>query len=133
MTVVDIHVAETEAKCVLDIVGEIDLYNAYRLKDTVASILERKACPFVVNLAKVTYIDSSGIGALLSINATLSQKRIPLRIVSVPPFVMKIMELTRLVGFLPVEVPGGQAVGVAVGRTNAHRTTARVQHPRRAS
>jgi anti-sigma B factor antagonist len=114
MTAVDIHVAQTEARCVIDVVGEIDLYNAYGLKDTVTSILERKACPFVINLNKATYIDSSGIGALLSINATLTQRRIPLRIVNVPPFVMKIMRLTRPVGFLPVELPGAEADRIAL-------------------
>jgi len=128
----DIHIAEVEGSCILDVVGEIDLYNAYRLKDAVNSILERKTCPFVCNLKKVTYVDSSGIGALLSINAALSQRRILFRIVNVPPFVMKIMELTRLVGFLPIELPGKPAVGVAIGSRNKESMKARASRAPRA-
>ena len=99
----DINITQFDENCILYIVGEIDLYNAYRLKDAVNAILEKKACPFIFNLRRVTYIDSSGIGALLSINATLAKKGIPFRIVDVPPYVWKVMELTRLVSFLPVE------------------------------
>ncbi len=50
-----------------------------------------------------TYIDSSGIGALLAINSMLVKNTLAFRIVSVPPSVMEVMELTRLVGFLPLE------------------------------
>jgi anti-sigma B factor antagonist len=127
---VDIHIAQGDGRCILDVIGEIDLYNAYRLKDAVKSILDTRACPFVLNLNKVTYVDSSGIGALLSINATLSQKRIPFRIVNVPPFVMRLMELTRLVGFLPVEVPGSEAPGMMVGSKKAPGLKARASRAR---
>ncbi len=106
-----------EDTCVVDVAGEIDLYNAFRLKDTVHLMMEKKICAFIFNLKKVTYIDSSGIGALLSINAVLTKKSLPLRIVSVPPSVMKVMQLTRLVGFLPVESTEVEALdGLATHR-----------------
>jgi len=89
--------------CIIDVAGEIDLYNAFRLEDAVHAVMEKKVCSFVFNLKRVKYIDSSGIGALLSINAMLTRNALPFRIVSVPPAVMKVMELTRLVGFLPLE------------------------------
>ena len=104
--------------CIVDVTGEIDLYNAYRLKDAVYLMMEKKVAAFVFNLKKVTYIDSSGIGALLSINAVLTKNALPFRIVSVPSSVMKVMQLTRLVGFLPVERSEVEALdGLESGRT----------------
>ena len=111
----DIHIRNVEENCILDIVGEIDLYNSYRLKDTVSAVIEKKVSLFIFNLKKVSYVDSSGIGAFLWINATLAKKEIPFRIINVPPFVLKVMELTRLVGFLPVELPGKGPTIVPVG------------------
>jgi anti-anti-sigma factor len=99
----DIMVRFFKESCIVDVVGEIDLYNAFRLEDTVCSIMEKKICAFIFNFRRVKYIDSSGIGALLSINSRLAKNGLAFRIVSVPPAVMKVMELTRLVGFLPLQ------------------------------
>ncbi len=106
----DITVRGFEANYIIDVAGEIDLYNAFQLKDTVQSMIEKKIDVFILNLRKVTYVDSSGIGLLLSINAMLAQKGMQFRIVRVPPMVMRVMELTRLKGFLPIENTEGEAL-----------------------
>jgi anti-anti-sigma factor len=100
---IDIKVRNFEANYIVDVAGEIDLYNAFLLKDTVKTMIELKARVLILNLKEVTYIDSSGIGALLSINSTLVQQGLQFRLVRLPPPVMRVMELTRLIGFLPVE------------------------------
>jgi anti-anti-sigma regulatory factor len=35
-------------------------YNAFRLEDTVHTVMEKKVCSFIFNLKRVRYIDSSG-------------------------------------------------------------------------
>jgi anti-sigma B factor antagonist len=114
--VMDIRVRFFKKSCIIDVAGEIDLYNAFRLEDTVCSVMEKKVCAFIFNLKRVKYIDSSGVGALLSINAMLTKNALPFRIVAVPPAVMKVMELTRLVGFLPLEKTELEALDSLVGR-----------------
>jgi anti-sigma B factor antagonist len=99
----DIQIRKFEVNFVIDVSGEVDMYNAHRLKEVVHGLLEKHVGVFILNLKKVTYIDSSGIGALLSINATLSQGGMAFRIVNVARPVMRVIELTRLVGFLPIE------------------------------
>ncbi len=51
---------------ILDINGEIDLYNAPEIKDVIAKLIEEQKYYTIINLEKVSYIDSSGIGALIS-------------------------------------------------------------------
>ncbi len=99
----DLSIRFFNESCIIDVAGEIDLYNAFRLEDAVYAVMKKKVCSFVFNLKRVKYIDSSGVGALLSINAMLTKNALAFRIVSVPPAVMKVMELTRLIGFLPLE------------------------------
>ena len=55
---------------IIDVTGEMDLYNSYKLKELVMKMLEKNVKNFVINLEQVDYIDSSGIGALIYICST---------------------------------------------------------------
>jgi anti-sigma B factor antagonist len=87
---------------IIDVAGELDLYNAYRLKDAVTELVARGCACFIVNLRAVRYIDSSGIGALLAINSLLVKKERKIRIVNIPQQVQRVIDLTRLTDFLPL-------------------------------
>ena len=50
---------------IIDVNGEMDLYNSYKLKELVMKMIEKNVKLFVINLEQVDYIDSSGIGALI--------------------------------------------------------------------
>ena len=54
------------AVAVLDIDGEIDLYNAPLLTRELAALREAGRLKVVLNLEHAPYIDSSGIGALVT-------------------------------------------------------------------
>jgi len=98
-----IHIHTESRSCVISVGGEIDLYNAPRLKEEVMGVLAQDLLALVVSLKRVTYIDSSGIGALLAINAALTAKSLTFHITDVPAMVMRVLELTRLVNLLPIE------------------------------
>lgn len=51
---------------VLEVDGEIDLYNAPLLTRELAALREAGRLKVVLNLEKAPYIDSSGIGALVT-------------------------------------------------------------------
>jgi anti-sigma B factor antagonist len=106
----EITIRKFEENHVIDVAGEVDMYNASRLKEVVNTLMERRIGIFILNLKKVTYIDSSGIGALLSINATLVQAGLAFRIVNIARSVMRVIELTKLVGFLPIEATELEAI-----------------------
>ena len=63
---------------IVDVSGEMDLYNSYKLKDLIAKMIERQVKCIVLNLEEVEYIDSSGICALIYICTTLKKKNLPL-------------------------------------------------------
>jgi anti-anti-sigma factor len=99
-----------------DLSGEVDMYHARRLKDLVAAMIKNRVCCFILNLKKVTYVDSSSIGALLAINAMLAHEGMAFRIANVARSVMHVMELTRLVGILPIEANELDAIESIVGK-----------------
>jgi len=87
---------------IIDVNGEMDLYNSYKLKELVMKMLEKKIQKFVINLEDVDYIDSSGIGALIYICSTIKKLSLKLLITNVRGSVKKVIELTKLMGYFPI-------------------------------
>jgi len=98
----ELKIRKTEEIFIIDVIGEMDLYNSYKLKELVTKMLEKDVKQFVINLEHVDYIDSSGIGALLFICSTLKKLNLQLSITNVHGSVEKVIELTKLTGFFPL-------------------------------
>jgi anti-sigma B factor antagonist len=87
---------------IIDVNGEMDLYNSYKLKELVMKMLEKKVERFIINLENVDYIDSSGIGALIYICSTIKKLGFKLVITNIHGSVKKVIELTKLMGYFPI-------------------------------
>ena len=87
---------------IINVTGEMDLYNSYKLKDLIIKMLDKKVNKFIINLNDVEYIDSSGIGALIFICSTLKKSNLNLYISNIRGSVKKVIELTKLTGYLPL-------------------------------
>jgi len=95
---------------ILDISGEIDLYNAPEIKDIVNKLIDQKKYNVIINLKEVTYIDSSGIGALISSLSNLKKYQGGLKIINVFASVKKVFELTKLTSFFEIYDSEDEAV-----------------------
>ena len=87
---------------VLSIKGEIDLYNALDIKNKINDLINAKKLNIVINLNDVSYIDSSGIGALISSLANLKKYQGQMKICNVHSSVQKVFELTKLTSFFQI-------------------------------
>lgn len=87
---------------ILDIKGEIDLYNTPELRQAIENQISRGKNKIIINLADVSYIDSSGIGALISAASTLKKYNGSLKITNLYGAVRKVFELTKLTSFFEV-------------------------------
>lgn len=87
---------------IVDVNGEMDLYNSYKLKELVMKMIEKGIKTFVINLEQVDYIDSSGIGALIYISSTVKKMSLKLALSNVHGSVKKVIELTKLTGYFPI-------------------------------
>jgi anti-sigma B factor antagonist len=93
---------ENKTIIVLDINGEIDLYNAPEIKEIIAKLIEEQKYQIIINLERVSYIDSSGIGALISSLSNLKKYQGGLKIINVAGSVRKVFELTKLTSFFEI-------------------------------
>ena len=87
---------------ILDISGEIDLYNYYKLKDMIKEMIAKKIKKYIINFENVSYIDSSGIGSLIFIHTFLKDANCDLILCNIHGPVKRVIELTKLIGFLPI-------------------------------
>ena len=87
---------------IIDVNGEMDLYNSYKLKELVMKMIEKIIKIFIINLEQVDYIDSSGIGALIYISSTIKKMNLKLSLSNIHGSVKKVIELTKLMGYFPI-------------------------------
>ena len=87
---------------IIDVSGEMDLYNSYKLKELVMKMMERQVKSVVINMEAVDYIDSSGIGALIHIYSTMKKASCQLYMTNIHGSVQKVIELTKLMGYFPI-------------------------------
>ncbi len=87
---------------IFDINGEIDLYNAPEIKEKIKDELNKNKVNVVINLDRVSYIDSSGIGVLISSLSNLKKIGGALKLINVYASVRKVFELTKLTSFFDI-------------------------------
>lgn len=87
---------------ILDVNGEIDLYNAPEIKELISTLISEQKYNVIINLDRVSYIDSSGIGALISSLSNLKKYQGGLKIIHVAGSVRKVFELTKLTSFFEI-------------------------------
>jgi len=98
----EIRDREENGFVVLDISGEIDLYNAPEIKEFINKKIEEQKYNVVINFQEISYIDSSGIGALISTLSNLKKYQGTLKITNIHDSVKKVFELTKLTSFFEI-------------------------------
>lgn len=98
----ELKIRKNKEVFIIDVTGEMDLYNSYKLKELVMKMLERQVKCMIINMEEVDYIDSSGIGALIYICSTMKKANLKLFITNIHGSVKKVIELTKLMGYFPI-------------------------------
>ena len=98
----ELKIRKNKEVYIIDVSGEMDLYNSYKLKELVMKMIERQIKCTIINLEDVDYIDSSGIGALIYICSTVKKMNLRLFITNIHGSVKKVIELTKLIGYFPI-------------------------------
>ncbi|MCI0433400.1 MAG: STAS domain-containing protein [Gemmatimonadetes bacterium] len=81
---------------VIDVKGQLIVGNRQELKQTVLDELERGARRFLIDFAGTGYIDSSGLGVLVSLSKKIREQGGELRLASLNDDLRTLFELTKL-------------------------------------
>ena len=104
---------------VLALEGDADLHSANELNARLGAAIESGAVLLVVDLARVTFIDSMALGVLLEAMKRLRARGGALRIVGPGPNLRRIFEITLLDRIFPLDATRSEAL--AAGAENGSR------------
>lgn len=89
-------------ECYVALDGEVDVYTAPKLKEELVKSIEDGCSNVVVDLQKVGFIDSSGLGVLVSALRRARERGGSVRIVCTRESILKIFRITGLDKVFPI-------------------------------
>lgn len=89
-------VEQTEDSWRVAIHGQLVVTNRQEFKDVVLAAVEQGAQRVLVDFSETGYIDSSGLGALVSLNKRIRERGGELRLAALNEDLRTLFELTRL-------------------------------------
>ncbi len=102
---------------VIDVEGQLVVTNRQEFKQVVLDEVERGARSFVVDFTRSAYIDSSGLGALVSLGKRIRESGGDLRLAGLNEDLRTLFELTRLDALFPLFATRADALAdVTAGR-----------------
>ncbi|MCB1018733.1 MAG: STAS domain-containing protein [Acidobacteria bacterium] len=93
-----VGVREVDGVTIVDLGGRITLgdTSSGKLRDTIREILARGAKKIVLNLGDVSYIDSSGLGELVSSYTTAANQGGKVKLLNLQKKVQDLLQITKL-------------------------------------
>ena len=101
---------------VVDVEGEIDIYTAPRLRELFIDLVGKNNYQLVVNLEKVGFLDSTGLGVLVGGLKRVRAHDGSLDLVCTQERILKIFRITGLTEVFGIYQTADQAIAAAKGR-----------------
>jgi anti-anti-sigma factor len=87
---------------VLVLAGDVDIHTAPQVSERLDQLCDGGCASVVVDLAGVTFLDSSALSALLAAHRNFAQAGRTLRLAAPRPHVQKVFRITRLLDVIPI-------------------------------
>jgi anti-sigma B factor antagonist len=97
-------------RVIVEAAGEIDVYTAPKLREQLAQLVDAGKYDIVVDLQKVEFLDSTGLGVLVGGLKRVRQHEGTLRLVCNQERILKIFRITGLTKVFPIYDDAATAV-----------------------
>jgi anti-anti-sigma factor len=99
------HLFEIEKQATADswlllLKGELDLSKAAELRSAADPYVADTSRKLILNLKELQYIDSTGIGVILSLLKARSVLKAPIAVVEIPLKIQRLFDMTGLTSFI---------------------------------
>jgi anti-sigma B factor antagonist len=91
---------ETDKEYVFYLSGDLDLSVAPQLRAALESVVNQIDKPLILNLKALKYIDSTGIGIIISILKVRDELNVPFAVQEIPAPIKRLFDLTGISEFL---------------------------------
>jgi anti-sigma B factor antagonist len=91
---VKVHPSEINAECtVVDVEGFLDAYTVAELEETFNQLIREKKYRLIVNLAKLDYISSAGLGTFMGVIDEIRDNHGDIILANLSPKIYKVFDL----------------------------------------
>lgn len=97
-----LDITRKDSGTVVRLHGDIDLHRSPGLHECLVDICGEGPVRLILDMSKVNYIDSSGVGSLVDIYRRLKRSKNAFVLVAPGPRVMSVLEITRLDKFFAI-------------------------------
>lgn len=94
--IMEVRQSEISGTALIEVEGDIDLFQSRALREAIADLIAAGKSRLIIDLAGVAYIDSSGLGVLISARTQLKKAGGDLKISRITDSVRNVVTLTRL-------------------------------------
>ena len=101
---------------VVEVEGEIDVYTAPGLRELLIDLVNKNTYQFVVNMEKVDFLDSTGLGVLVGGLKRMRAHNGSLDVVCTQERILKILRITGLTKVFGIYQTVDQAIAAKQGR-----------------
>lgn len=98
----EIGIREKDSVKIVDLTGEVDLYNSPSLRTEFSSLLKKKEKAILINLKQVNYIDSSGLATFVELLQKMSAYGGKLKLSGLGRSIRNVFEVSRLDGVFSI-------------------------------
>ncbi|HEY0828043.1 MAG TPA: STAS domain-containing protein [Bacilli bacterium] len=95
-----IHKQETDQDNVLNLSGELDLSVAPQFHLALEPVVKQQEKTLILNFKDLKYIDSTGIGIIISVLKIRDELQAPFIVREIPPTIKRLFDLTGVSEFL---------------------------------
>jgi len=92
----DVSVRKLGEKAVVTVAGEIDVYTSPVLQERLVEVIRDGLPSIVLDMSDVTFLDSTGLGVLITALKRCRSNEGDLLLVTAQPNVLKVLEITGL-------------------------------------
>ncbi|TYP68395.1 STAS domain-containing protein [Paenibacillus methanolicus] len=89
-----------EGKCTVFVGGELDLESAAQMRAAMTPLVELCDRELTINLRDLRYVDSTGIGIIVSVLKARHANNAPFAVEAIPPNIRKLFDMTGITPFL---------------------------------
>jgi len=87
---------QKEEICIFDLAGELDFHTSPNFRESLHQAIDKKTPKIVVNLKKVSYIDSSGLATFVEALQKIKRSNGKLILAELLPAVRSVFEIAKL-------------------------------------
>lgn len=99
----DLKTREKDSHIIIDLEGSLDIYTASKMKKQITAMIEDdEPDSLVLNMAKVTHMDSSGIALLANLQKKMKANDSKFALLSCTADIMAVLKLSSLDNFFKI-------------------------------